>query len=287
MTFDPHVPLKLKKTQQWFASIISRPIDEESRMNPISPSGVAMEEEAPLYIAPSPTLRPDERIQIYNQQYWWRLLNTLHDIFPLVTRLFGYHDFNQVIGIPYLYQYPPPDWCLIKIGDHLPDWVEANYEAPDKQLVLDAGRIDCAFNLSFLAPEHERMNPSTSEEAMLSQKLFLQPHIHLFDMDYNLFEFRQEFLKEKPDYWVENDFPNLLREKHYFFVLFRNRKNDLSWNEISEGEYHLLKKFQTGMTIDNACQWLEEQPSIYEKAMSNLHLWFQEWTARGWLTPVK
>src|SRR4051812_44875922 len=107
MAFDAAVPTQLKRMQEWFASIITRPVDEESRINPLSPEGVPMEQEACRYITPSATLLPAQRIQIYNQQYWWRLLSIMHELYPLVTRLFGHRDFNQTIAIPYLVKYPP------------------------------------------------------------------------------------------------------------------------------------------------------------------------------------
>src|SRR4051794_31429096 len=98
--YDSKVPLQLKKELQWFASILARPIDQENQMNPISPSGLSMELEAAQHIAPSPTLRPSQRIQIYNQQYWWRLINVLHESNPMLVRLMGYLDFNRNIAIP-------------------------------------------------------------------------------------------------------------------------------------------------------------------------------------------
>lgn len=283
MSFDIKVPQRLKETQEWFGSIVSRPVDADSKMQPISPSGNLMEEEAPLYIAPSPTLRSAQRIQIYNQQYWWRLLDSLHETYPLLLRLFGYHDFNKTLAVPYLMKYPPNHWSLAQVGARFPQWIEEQYSGQDKKLVLNAAKIDCAFNLCFLASDIEPIKQLDTSSA-LSQKLYLQPHIHLFEMDAHLFQFRIEFLKQDPDYWVEHDFPNLLREKTYFFIIYRNRKNDLGWNEISEGEYALLKQFQAGISIENACQWLEFQSgSIYDMAVKNLHIWFQEWTARGWL----
>jgi hypothetical protein len=287
MTFDAKVPVNLKETQKWFAGIITRPIDEDSHMNPISPAGIPMVEEAPLYIAPSHTLQPAQRIELYNQQYWWRLLNTLQEVYPLVLRLFGYHDFNQSIGIPYLVKYPPCHWSLVVLGDYLPQWVQEEYRASDRQLILDATKIDHAFNACFIAPAFEKINDVGNAEALLSQTLYLQPYVQLFSMDYHLFQFRKEFLLQEPEYWIENDFPKLARERTYYFVLYRNRNNDLCWNEISEGEYRLLSQFRQGTSIDNACQWLEWQSgTLYEEAHKHLHLWFQEWTARGWLTDL-
>lgn len=293
MTYDTNVPTQLKKTQQWFGSIIGRPVDENSLMNPISPSGHPMDQEAANFISPSPTLRPAQRIQLYNQQYWWRLLNTFHDMFPLLLRLFGYHDFNKTIGIPYLVKYPPRHWSLSLLGDRLVQWIEEDYHAEDKNLILNTAKVDWAFNHSFIAPA---LKPITSDDLpangdlsfLLKKKLYLQPHVHLFEMDYDLFQFRVEFLKHPPDYWIENDFPKLEHSQPRYFYLSRTQDNNMTWNEISPGEYHLLRLFQKGTSIEKACNWLEKQdPSLYESAMKNLHLWFQEWTIRRWLSLSK
>lgn len=288
MSFDSSAPSKLKKSQKWFASIIARPIDEDSRMNPISPSGNPMEEEAWDYILPSPTLRPAQRIQIYNQQYWWRLLNTLHESFPLVTRLFGYHDFNQTIGFPYLTKYPPNHWSLNLLGNYLPEWVQEHYHRSDKQLIANAAKLDSAYNHSFLVKELEPLRfTDFSEENLdlvLSQKLYLQPSLHLFEFDYNLFAFRRDFLKEDPDYWIDNDFPPLQKDPTTA-VLFRNANKDVVWCNISKAELYLLDYFRNGASIEEAVRWLEvQQDPVFENATEKIHDWFQFFAAKGWFS---
>jgi len=292
MGFDSAVPHKLKKSQKWFASIITRPIDEDSRMNPISPSGVAMEEEAWDFIKPSPTLRPAQRIQIYNQQYWWRLLNTLHDTFPLLTRLFGYHDFNQSLGIPYLDQNPPDSWSLNTLGHRLPEWIHTNYQASDKQLVFDAAHVDWSYNRSFLT---KGLKPLKLEEipvpgdmsSLLPIKLYLQPSIEFFHTGYDIFAFRKEFLKQDPEYWIDHDFPPLPKEEKYF-ILYRTQSNIVTWVETTAGEFHLLEHFKKGISIEDLCQWLEKQEGpLFEEASSKMHTWFQEWVVRQWLSMEK
>lgn len=290
MLFDSEVPRQLKEVQQWFGCIISRAIDGNSCMDPVSPSGQPMEEEARIYIRPSPTLRPAERIQIYNQQYWWRLLNALQESFPLVTRLFGYHAFNFTIGIPYLLKYPPCHWTLNVLGDQLPQWVEESYAADDKRLIRDAALIDCAFSQSFTEAQLKPLaatdiSANGDLHSLLEHTLFLQPHLHLLEMPYDLFNFRVAFIKESPDYWVEHDFPPLAKERQYHWILFRNAVNDIAWSEISPAEFGLLRLFQRGSTISQACEWIERQePTIVDDASKNLHRWFQEWVVRQWLT---
>lgn len=280
--YDQKVPPQLKKVQQWFGSIISRPIDEDSRMNPISPKGVPMEEEAFEYIVPSPTLRPAQRIQIYNQQYWWRLLNCLHEAFPLVTRLFGYFDFNQTIGIPYLVKYYPYHWSLNTLGTYMTKFIEEDYHAEDKQLVLNAAALDWAFNYAFFCKKNSLVN----EHSDFSEcKIWLQSSVHLFKMDYNLIDFRMKMIKEKPEFWTENEFPKLPKEDARYFVLWRNHKNDIAWDDLHPAAFAMLSRLKTGATLDELCDWLEEQEeAIREEASKQLQVWFREWTVRQLLT---
>jgi Putative DNA-binding domain len=288
--FDAKVPAKLKKSQMWFGSIIGRPIDEDSRMNPIAPSGQTLEIEACEHIRPSPTLRPAQRIEIYNQQYWWRLLKIMHDIFPLVTRLFGYHDFNRLLAIPYLVEYPPSHWSLNELGKFLSCWIEERYQENDRGLTSDASKVDWAFHKGFFEPQKTPILTSTLPQgsdvaSVLDEKFFLQPHASLFCLPYDLFSFRLEFLKQEPEHWIDNDFPPLKKEKQYSFVVFRNVDNNLQWIEISYGQYKLLEFIQSGKTIDEACLWLEQQdPNIYEEAKDHLHHWFQSWIVHRLLT---
>lgn len=288
MIFDQLVPSELKDRQIWFASIITRPIDLESQMMPISPSGIPMEIEAAQYIAPSATMRPEKRIQVYNQQYWWRLLSALHELFPLVTRLFGYTDFNQTIGIPYLEKYPPNSWSLNNLGERFPQWIQESYSADDKKLILESGTLDQAFNDVFLVGEETPINsenhsPDTVAELM-TRTLHLQPYVKLFELDNDLFTFREQFLKQDPDYWLENDFPPMNRDHVYYYVMARTPNNSIMWKELPLAEFRLIQRFVHGSTIDAACDWLETQPpEIRDSAELHLATWLQDWTVRRWL----
>jgi hypothetical protein len=287
--FDPSVPDTLKMTQQWFGTVIARPIDENSRINPVSPSGQPMDEEAKQFISPSPTLQPHKRIEIYNQQYWWRLLSILHDIFPLTNRLFGYFDFNQSIGIPYLLANPPHTWSLNPLGHKLPAWIQEEYRSSDKSFVFDAAAIDLAYNDGFLTEQQQPLSLSDLPDPndisyLLDKKLTLQPHIYLFSLDYDLFKFRDEMLGEEPEHWEDHDFPELQKDKQYSFCLFRNHFNNMCWEEIEEPELFLLNLFKHGTTIEKALQALEDEHEQWiDESAGKLSDWFQKWIARKWL----
>lgn len=290
MKYDPKVPLQLKKEQIWFGNIVGRPIDEDGKMNPMAPSGELMEVEAVAHIAPSPTLRPAQRVQIYNQQYWWRLLNAMQDSFPLVTRLLGFFDYNRSLSIPYLVKYPPRHWALSYLGDRLHQWVIEDYEANDKVLIADSVALDWAFLHSAIASQmpsiaEECTARSIDPETLSTHTLYIQSHVHLLRFDYNLPKYRMDLVQKDHDYWLANKVPKIEKEDPMYFVLYRNPSNDISWRQIDEAYYLLLSKFRDGISIDAAMEWLEGQEArIYESALPHLQQWFEEWTARGWLT---
>lgn len=289
MIFDTKVPSTLKNTQIWFASIITRPIDIENRMELISPSGASMVQEAVKYINASPTMQPYERIELYNQQYWWRLLSNLQENYPLVTRLFGYLDFNQSIAFPYLVKYPSSHWSLNYLGEHLMRWIDEEYDASDKLLVKHAAEVDLAINTSFFANRYEPLrtvNLSPEETETLSEKtLCLEPHVKLLTMPYQLLKFREEMMLQDPDYWTENPFPILEHDKGiYAFAIYRNRKDHVVWDCITPTVFKILELFKKGTNIENVCEWIELQTEeTVTEATTNLHLWFQEWTLKEWL----
>lgn len=292
MSFDQKSPKELKQCQLWFGGVITQPIDEQSSINPIAPSGVPIQEEACFYIKPSPTLHPAQRIELYNQQYWWRLLNTLHDVFPFVTRLFGYSDFNQIIGIPYLIAYPPDHWSLNRLGLALTKWIEKAYEGPDKQLILDAARADQSYHDCFLAKAAKPIDLTDlgapqDFASLLNRELYLQPFVRLFDLDYDLFRFRDAFLEKDPGYWVENPFPPL-DKRPASYIITRNHLGNPFWIETSPTEVALLQLFEHGFTIENACEWIQDQDeTVVQEAEQHLQPWIQGWITKKWLFLVK
>jgi hypothetical protein len=282
-TTNPKVPSYLFSIQKWFASIITRPIDSDSQMIPISPSGRLMSEEAKEFISPSLKLLPDQRMQIYNQQYWWRLLSILHQNFPILTRLFGYTDFNLSIGMPFLTKYPSRHWSLSQLGDQLPTWLDEYYTAEDKALIVSTAEVDWAYQTIFFAPTPFFLPPSID---LISKKLSLQPHLKLFNLPFDIFSLRKALLKEEVEFWMESDFPVLLREKNYFFILYRTQNNLISYKELEEGQWTILQLISKGLTIEQACDELEKNGGIAcDEAEASLELWIQEWINQKWLIP--
>lgn len=277
--FDQLVPKPLLEIQKWFGAVIAAPLKKDDLISPISPSGKSIKDEANAFIIPSEGLEPFERIQIYNQQYWWRLLAIMQDAFPCVLRLFGYRDFNELIAVPYMTRYQPNDWSLNTLGSRLIPWIEEFYNHEDKPLVLDAARLDYAYQTIFFTQDKPRLDASSEDFSV--KPLYMQPSACLLDFPYDMVEFRKNLLKHEPEHWLEQPFPELKKEPT-FILIYRTPRGLFKTKSISETESRLLSHFQEGMTIDALCEWVEKQPEAFrQETEANLQKWFSEWTVLG------
>lgn len=281
----PLPPIDLRELQEWFAQVITQPIDSMNCIANRAPSGGAIAEEALHYIKPSTTLESFQRIEIYNQQYWWRLLNTLHELFPTLVRLFGYGDFNRQIGFPYLCRFPPKSWSLSYLGCHLPYWVHRYYRGEDKRLCYYASQMDWAYQASFLAPELPCLTLGNGDAShLLAVPLQLQPHLFLFSYRHALFELRDRLLEEEADHWNREGLPKLMEEPRLYYILWRDHDKNVGWHRISYGEWQLLRQFRKTSSLERLIDWIEgQESSFYGQVAEQLRHWTHRWICNGWL----
>ena len=287
---EPDTPKALIDTQEWFAGMLRRPLAaDHDTPSDLAASGEPAEKESPAYIAPSPSLQSHQRIGLYNQQYWWRFFSVLQETYPFLSRLFGPQDFNSSIAVPYFTKHPSTHWAVGTIGRKLPQWIEEDYHADDKALVLSAAQLDHAFDIGFTAPELPALNAESMAggalEKILEQRLYLQPHITLLSAPFDIFSAREVFIKESPEYWLKHAFPEMPKDQEYYALVFRTQSNTMKHKLISAGQHRLLSMLQAGKSLQDACEALEKEGGdIYEEALQGIPSWLQEWTIRSWLS---
>lgn len=253
--------------QKWFGATISRPLNEDQTIQQ-----TALLEKAPLIIVPSPTLAPVERIQIYNQQYWWRFFTALQNMYPATLCLFGKADFNTLLVEPYLCAYPPTVWSLNKLGSKMLVWMRKNYKEKDKGLVMQTMQMDHAFHHTFSA----KTRPFLPREMTLETKIRLQPHVALVKCDGEFFAFRQALLKEPSEYWLEHDFPSIPKTAPIYYLFYRKKNHEVICQKLSKAAFKLLSSFKKGASLDTACTCIEGA-----EGAEKIQEWFHEWTQEG------
>ncbi|HTW62232.1 MAG TPA: putative DNA-binding domain-containing protein, partial [Terracidiphilus sp.] len=74
--------MNLEAIQRAMAAAVLQPLTAEETMREKADDGRAMAEVAASFIAPNSRLNPFERLEIYNRQYWLRVLGALAEDFP-------------------------------------------------------------------------------------------------------------------------------------------------------------------------------------------------------------
>lgn len=257
------IPSSLIEMQQWFARLITAPVKQSDtdRIPLFSSDEIP---EIRQKIAPSHTLRSEERMGLYQQQYWWRLISVMQDLFPSLVALLDYDEFNRQIAVPYLASHIPQDWFISNIGADLPAWLEKTTIKNEFPL-SELAHLDLAYEHMLFADFLPPVDLSKCE----TETLYLQPSVLLFEMDSDLFSYRIQLLKEKKA-------PPLKKWRKKRGVVLYRLHEDNFFEEVQLVFFELLSRFQKGAKLNDLIPLLERC-----KDVTSL---FQTMASRGWLT---
>lgn len=137
---------------------------------------------AAAWVKPNDRLDAFQRLEIYNRQYWFRVLASLAEDFPGLRAVLGGPGFDRMARA-YLAECPSTSFTLRNLGARLGDWLQARPDraGPRPALALAMARLEWAhieaFDLAALAP---------AEPAQLAAgtRFRLQPHLRLLRLDH-------------------------------------------------------------------------------------------------------
>src|ERR1700733_12986037 len=109
---------QLRQLQRVMTSALFRPLTPQWRMQKRWTDGAPMKELADKFIKPNDRLSSFERLEIYNRQYWFRVLDCLYDDYPGLRAILGETKFRK-LRIAYLEKYPSASFTLRDLGSRL------------------------------------------------------------------------------------------------------------------------------------------------------------------------
>src|SRR5579863_4608138 len=93
-TQTEQAPMSLEALQREMAAAVMQPLTKDENMRSTTPDGRLMAEVAASFIAPNSRLTAFERLEIYNRQYWYRVLGSLAEDFPALRAVVGASAFE-------------------------------------------------------------------------------------------------------------------------------------------------------------------------------------------------
>jgi hypothetical protein len=236
-------------------------------------------------IAPRGDSDGRDRLAVYNEQYWYRLLTVLQEDFPLLSSAMGYWHFNRLASA-YLHRHPSRSPYLTGLPMAFEGFIRAEAGAfaagnsGEAERLVQMAALDMAFHRAFHAPSLPALDPSRlTPEAMAAlgeRPLPLQPWLTVIREDWNLMESRHalaEGRREKPDF----------REAVSYWAIHRNG-DTVEWLALDPERHAVLSGLAAGLTLGDACMRAiqEAGEGNAEVIVAGLPGWFEAWTRQGW-----
>jgi len=115
------------------------------------------------YIKPNDRLSSIERLEIYNRQYWFRILDSLYEDFPGLLAILGQRSFHR-LAIAYLTDCPSRSFTLRNLGSRLQEWLAKHreYAGRSPDVALEMVRLEWAHIEAFDLAAEKPLGPDGS-----------------------------------------------------------------------------------------------------------------------------
>jgi len=292
----------LKELQTLMAQAVMRPLTPSDRMQRRWEDGRPTREVVEEFIKPNDHLSSFERLEIYNRQYWFRLLDCLNDDYPGLRSVLGDTRFIR-LATAYINKYPSTSSTLRDLGSRLIPFLqeEPKWTKPHQTLALDMARLEWAQIVAFDAESQ----PSAKLELLGEVPpdriyLRLQPYITLLDLAYPVDEIVIRILRQ--DGHLRNEASNAmeaptstgLRKRSRARgihpeptkVLVHRHENSVYFKRLTGPQFQLLQALNNGASLAAACETLTDCPEAEGLTPDNIQAWFQNWSSLGFLVPL-
>src|SRR5215468_6024567 len=137
--------MKLANLQRTMARAVMQPLTAAERSQRHAPDGSSMRAYAGRFIKPNDRLTSFERLEIYNRQYWFRLLSSMTEDFPGLRSVLGERRFEAMCKA-YLVDCPSRSFTLRNLGSQLESWLRKHpkWAGTKQTLAIDIVRLEWA-----------------------------------------------------------------------------------------------------------------------------------------------
>jgi len=277
------------------ATAIMRRLTPEEKIQPRDAEGRPSGESVAEFIRPNDRLTSLERLEIYNRQYWFRLIDCLIDDFPGLRAVIGDRKFYPLI-LSYLEAHPSTSPLLGDLGKNLAAFIAKNRRltAPHTKIAVEATRLEWAQIVAFDRESRPAIKSADITSKPPEELFFrLQPCITLLDLAYPVNETVLRLLSKDRSLRSESSNavagPHTTRKAALAGRIARRRTrlvvhrhdNSVYFKSLTAPQFFLLKKLNDGLSLALACGQLID--SFPRTKPADVQAWFSNWSSLGFL----
>ena len=259
----------LEETQREFFTALRMPLRGRSREStelPVNDEGHAPEflKKAGELMKSGANLSSAERMELYHRQYWFRVLDSVAEDFPILQKVAGERAFWGLLEA-YLLACPSESFTLRHLGSRLPDFL-AGWEGLDatrRRWFSALARLEYAEMEIYEAAEWTAVLPGEFGTAALG----LQPHVILLDL-----AVPADLCRGSLAFPPSEEMPVRM-------AVWRGNLGAACQCRLDPVEFVLLQRLREGGTLAS----LFAQPTEREPLPEEVSEWFANWQGRGWI----
>jgi len=288
--------MSLHDLQRRVFEVVSTPLTPSEHIQQRTRQGNSSKAIAEEIIKPNDRLTSLERLELYNRQYWWRLLGSLSDDFPGLRAVVGQRKFDR-LSSAYLCDCPSQSFTLRNLGSKLEAWLREHPEFthPRESLALDMVRLEWAEIETFDGAERRPLSAMELARLDPDSTLALQPHLRLLDLHYPVDTMLLAIRKQNDS--IHDETSNAVSGNHAEVsspriktakrspVFLAVHRSDLVvyFKRLDAEAFALLAALQQGKTLSESIELAFQDSERSESEMASLaRSWFELWTSWGW-----
>ena len=287
--------MTLLELQRRMAEAVMLPLTRTDTMQQKTRNGRSMKAEAAAFIKPNDRLTSFERLEIYNRQYWFRIISAFAEDFPGLAAVVGQAAFEKLTR-GYLADCPSQSFTLRNLGSRLETWLREHpqYAGKRLELALDVVRLEWAYIESFDNAAERALTIADLGQLDGESQLFLQPHLGLLHLLNAVDDFVIDVHRRQASQGVASNavtsakhsrtrrLPASLKRGDIYLGVHRY-ENAVYYKRLEREEYLLLRALDAGSTLGEALDQAFTSSALPEdQRPARVQAWFTNWAELGW-----
>jgi Putative DNA-binding domain len=285
----------LQELQRRVAAVVMQPLTRTDGMRRKTLDGRMVDAEAQAIIKPNPILSSFERLEIYNRQYWFRVLSSFAEDFSGLRTVVGTRKFEGLMRA-YLTECPSESFTLRNLGSHLEEWLLSNPQwiTPRESLALDMVRLEWAHIEAFDGGYESNLTPADIQSAGLELRVSLQPYIRLLELAYPVDDLLIEVHDHEGDADTSSNAAHQRqfrrRIRHYerpgperIYLAVHRIDDSVYYKRLQRESFRMLNALSKQKPLEQAIDIAFENSSMPEQErIVAVQQWFGNWAELGW-----
>jgi hypothetical protein len=286
--------MNLDQIQRQMLHAVQQPLTPDEEMRRRDLVGRSMEEIAEGIIKPNDRLTSFERLEIYNRQYWFRLLSSMAEDFAGLRAVVGERKFEKLV-IAYLIDCPSKSFTLRDLGARLENWLMHHLEFVPKveHLAVDMVRLEWAEIEAFDREEKPRMTAHDIANLGDDPRLQFQPYLQFLALAHPVNDLLLDIRSHSEEVDIVSNAVaekvkhsrvgkiKLPKPKKVYLAVHR-LDFDVYFKELEPEAFAILSALQKGETLSEAVAAADWGDRPLDEISAQVQEWFSDWASFGW-----